>query len=286
MAVPHAQEQRIQRLYAAFNARDVEAVLIELALDVDWPNVLEGTRISGHDAVRAYWHGQFEQIDPHVEPLAVRQHDDPRRIAVDVRQVVRDLDGTTQADDRVVHLYTFRDGLIARMDVEAPAAAPDGDQAHTHRYTTTLTWEGSTAAGYADYTRAHEATTPPATHVTPFPLSSDPAFGGDPTKANPEQLLVLAASSCQMLSFLAVAARARIDVVAYEDDAEGVMPEDDKPLRITRIVLKPKITIRADQSTPDDDRLHQLTETAHRHCFIANSLTTAIVVEPTFTRTG
>jgi organic hydroperoxide reductase OsmC/OhrA len=60
------------------------------------------------------------------------------------------------------------------------------------------------------------------------------------------------------------------------------MPEDDPPLRITRIVLRPTITIRGE--APDDDRLRHLIDTAHRHCFIANSLTTEIAIEPTFTR--
>lgn len=152
----------------------------------------------------------------------------------------------------------------------------------THRYTARLAWAGSTAAGYDRYSRAHEGTAPPATEHQPLPLSADPAFGGDPAKLNPEQLLVLAASSCQMLSFLAVAARARIDVVGYEDDAEGEMPEDDKPVRVARIVLRPRITIKGD--APDDDRLRQLTDTAHRHCFVANSLTTEIAIEPSFRR--
>ena len=154
----------------------------------------------------------------------------------------------------------------------------------THRYTARLTWAGSTAEGYDHYPRAHEAMCAPGgeSNPPPLPLSSDPAFGGDPAKLNPEQLLVLAASSCQMLSFLAVAARARIDVTAYEDDAEGVMPEDDRPMRITRIVLRPTITLRGD--APDDARLTQLVETAHRHCFIANSLTAGIAIEPAFRR--
>jgi organic hydroperoxide reductase OsmC/OhrA len=156
------------------------------------------------------------------------------------------------------------------------------DASHTHRYAAQLTWAGSTADGYDDYPRAHEATCPPATHQQPLALSADPAFKGDPTTLNPEQLLVLAASSCQLLSFLAVAARARIDVVAYEDDADGEMPTDDRPMRITRITLRPTITVK--DPAPDDERLRQLTDTAHRHCFIANSLASEIRIEPTFRR--
>ncbi len=153
---------------------------------------------------------------------------------------------------------------------------------HTHRYAAHLAWSGSTAAGYDAYTRAHEATCPPATHGQPLALTADPTFKGDASKLNPEQLLVLAASSCQLLSFLAVAARARVDVLAYEDDAEGEMPEDDKPMRIARITLRPTITVRGPD--PDDERLHQLTEVAHRHCFIANSVTSEIRIEPSFRR--
>jgi organic hydroperoxide reductase OsmC/OhrA len=185
----------------------------------------------------------------------------------------------------VIHEYAIRDNLVARMDVRddapAPADAPAPEPPPIHRYAARTSWSGSTAAGYDDYTRAHEASSPPA--ETRLQLSSDPAFKGDPSRLNPEQLVVLAASSCQMLSFLAVAARARIDVTAYEDDAEGVMPEAERPMRITEIVLRPTITIRGD--APDDARLRDLTEIAHRHCFVANSLSTAITVEPAFRRT-
>jgi organic hydroperoxide reductase OsmC/OhrA len=156
------------------------------------------------------------------------------------------------------------------------------DQHAVHRYAARVAWSGSTAEGYDAYTRTHAASCPPATEGQPLPLSADPYFKGDPAKLNPEQLLVLAASSCQLLSFLAVAARARLDVVAYEDDAEGVMPQDERPLRIARIVLRPRITLRGE--TPGEDRLRQLVESAHRHCFIANSLSSEIVLEPSFER--
>jgi organic hydroperoxide reductase OsmC/OhrA len=146
-----------------------------------------------------------------------------------------------------------------------------------HRYRTECAWQGSTAAGYDAYDRSHRGTAIPA--EAGLDLSGDPAFRGDARLLNPEQLVVLAASSCQLLSFLAVAARARIDVTDYRDEAEGVMPEDDPPLRITRIVLRPAITVRGDVT---EARLAHLCEVAHRECFIANSLTTEIVVEPTF----
>lgn len=147
-----------------------------------------------------------------------------------------------------------------------------------HHYRVRCTWAGSTGMGYDAYDRAHTAAAAPA--VDALPMSADPAFLGDPSAVNPEQLLVLAASSCQLLSFLAVAARARIDVVAYTDDAEAVMPEDDPPVRITAITLRPAITVRG---TVDADRLRHLCEVAHRECFIANSLTSDVLVEPTFT---
>jgi organic hydroperoxide reductase OsmC/OhrA len=149
-----------------------------------------------------------------------------------------------------------------------------------HRYEAIVRWEGSTGAGYESYSRAHEVTCPPA--EGPLLLSSDPAFRGDPGRANPEQLLLAAASSCQLLSFLAVAARARIDVVGYEDDASARMPVDDKPVRITGITLRPTITVRGD---PPEDRLRHLVEVAHRECYVANSLSSEVRIEPTFRRT-
>ncbi|HYV16103.1 MAG TPA: OsmC family protein [Conexibacter sp.] len=273
MAARPEDEQLLRRAYAAFNARDIDAALVLMAPGVDWPNGMEGGRVAGREAVRAYWTRQFGLIDSRVEPNAFTARDDGR-VAVDVHQVVRSLDGDVISDGRVVHVYAIEDGLVARMDIEDPPAAAEP---HTHRYHTHLTWSGSTAGGIAAYDRSHTMNAPPA--AIALALSSDPAFRGDPAKLNPEQLLVLAASSCQMLSFLAVAARARIDVVAYEDDAEGFMPEDDRPMRIARIVLRPHIAIRGEVS---EERLRRLVETAHRECFIANSLRTEIAIEPRF----
>jgi len=107
----------LRALYAAFNARDIDTVLARLSDDVDWPNAWEGGRLHGRDAVREYWSRQWAAIDPTVEPVAFEERAGGS-VAVDVRQVVRDLDGTLVAEARVRHVYAFRGGRIARMDVE------------------------------------------------------------------------------------------------------------------------------------------------------------------------
>jgi organic hydroperoxide reductase OsmC/OhrA len=152
--------------------------------------------------------------------------------------------------------------------------------ADVHHYRVTCSWSGSTGVGYEGYDRSHSGASPPA--VAELELSSDRAFRGDPALLNPEQLVLLAASSCQLLSFLAVAARAHVDVVGYEDEAEGFMPEDDPPMRLTRIVLRPRITVRGDVT---DERLHHWCEVAHHECYIASSLSTELTIEPTFVHT-
>ena len=148
--------------------------------------------------------------------------------------------------------------------------------AKVHHYEVECRWEGtSTGVGYEAYARSHVVRAPPAR--AELALSSDPAFRGNPERLNPEQLVVAAAASCQLLSFLAVAARARLDVRAYEDRAEALMPEDDKPVRLTTITLRPRITLA---TGPSEQRVRQLVELAHHECYVANSLRTKVRVEP------
>ena len=145
---------------------------------------------------------------------------------------------------------------------------------HLHRYRTELAWHGSTGDGYAIYDRTHRVDAPPGN--VSLTMSADPAFRGDPGLPNPEQLLLAAASSCQLLSFLALVAREGIDVVSYEDSAEAVMPDDDKPVRITRITLRPRVVVAPGAG----ERVRALMVRAHHECFIANSVNADIVVEP------
>jgi organic hydroperoxide reductase OsmC/OhrA len=143
-----------------------------------------------------------------------------------------------------------------------------------HEYGAVVTWRGSTASGYQSYDRTHAGACPPA--AASLTLSADPAFLGDAAILNPEQLLVLAAASCQLLSFLAVAARSRIDVWEYDDDAEATMPEQPRPMSIREIRLRPRIRV-----APGTDAAHvlHLCDVAHSECFIANTLACPVTVE-------
>jgi hypothetical protein len=116
--------------YQAFNARDIEAVLAMMHPDVDWPDGMEGGRLSGPENVRKYWTRQWNMMNPRVEPVGIVD-DQAGRTVVRVHQVVRDLVGNIVIDQFVEHVYTIREGLLARMDVreadpQQAAAATDG----------------------------------------------------------------------------------------------------------------------------------------------------------------
>ncbi|MGI8553818.1 MAG: nuclear transport factor 2 family protein [Dehalococcoidia bacterium] len=105
----------LAQAYDAFNRRAIDAVLSMLDTDVEWPNVAEQTTLHGHDAVRQYWERQFQQIDSHVEPTEYLPHDGALIVAV--HQVVRDRQGNLLSDANIAHAYTFRNGLVLRMQV-------------------------------------------------------------------------------------------------------------------------------------------------------------------------
>jgi organic hydroperoxide reductase OsmC/OhrA len=145
-----------------------------------------------------------------------------------------------------------------------------------HHYSTHLLWEGSTGEGYRVYSRNHSAVAGPA--AASVRLSADPAFRGDPACLNPEQLVVMAASSCQLLSFLAVAAREGVDVRDYEDEASATMDDGALPVRLEQIHLTPVIRVAAGT---DHALVLALVERAHDECYVANSLRTPVNVSAT-----
>jgi organic hydroperoxide reductase OsmC/OhrA len=144
-----------------------------------------------------------------------------------------------------------------------------------HRYNAHVHWRGDTGLGYEQYDRAHSAAAPPAEQT--LTVTTGEALG-DPSQLNPEQLLLMAASSCQLLWFLHLAAKARVDVLEYEDRSEAEMPEDDPPTRLTRLVLRPRVVVRRG---PSEQRVRHLAELAHEQCYIANSLNSEVLLEPT-----
>jgi organic hydroperoxide reductase OsmC/OhrA len=112
-----------------------------------------------------------------------------------------------------------------------------------------------------------------------LPVSSAPAYKGDARRLNPELLIVSAVSSCQALTYLYIAARSGIVVVAYADNAEGRLALVDGRMRMSQITLRPTITLA---SSADEERARAAVEKAHAGCFVANSLTSKVTIEPTF----
>ncbi|MFV2118877.1 OsmC family protein [Streptomyces sp. Act-28] len=147
---------------------------------------------------------------------------------------------------------------------------------NTHAYHTRLHWDGSTAAGIRAYSRDHTAVAEPAT--ARVDLSADPAFRGDPARLNPEQLVVMAASSCQMLSFLGAAARAGVDVRAYDDEATSHLDLTARPVRLAAIHLH--VTVEVAAGT-DEAEVQQIAARAHHECYVANSLSVPVEVTTT-----
>ena len=108
--------------------------------------------------------------------------------------------------------------------------------------------------------------------------SSAPKYLGDPALVDPEEAFVAALSSCHMLTFLALAARDGLVVDDYEDHAVGFLARNaEKRVAITRVVLRPKITWGGD--APSREQLDQLHANAHKHCFIASSVTTKVDID-------
>lgn len=150
-----------------------------------------------------------------------------------------------------------------------------------HHYRVRVEWagnKGSGTSGYKAYSRDHtiEIAGKPA-----ILGSSDPAFLGDATRWNPEDMLVASVSACHKLWYLHLCVQAGIIVVAYVDEAEGTMVEGDKG-HFTRITLRPKVTIRAGDDADLAARLHH---DAHEKCFIANSLNFPVLCEPSIDST-
>jgi len=114
----------IARAYSAFNQRDIDGVLALMSENVNWPKASEGGRAVGKEEIRGYWTRQWQEIDPHVEPMEVIEREDGKT-EVRVHQLVKSLGGDVLFDREVWHVYTIANGLIERMDIEEGEARSD-----------------------------------------------------------------------------------------------------------------------------------------------------------------
>src|SRR5690349_14996248 len=110
-------ERLIAQAYSAFNERDIDGALAVMSDDVSWPKASEGGRVVGKEGIRAYWSRQWQEFDPHVEPLEVFD-EGTGRVRVRVHQLVKSLRGDVLSDSEVWHIYTIANGLIERMDLK------------------------------------------------------------------------------------------------------------------------------------------------------------------------
>lgn len=144
-------------------------------------------------------------------------------------------------------------------------------------HTAKTTWRrGETPFTYDTYIRDHDVA---LRSGLALPMSAASAFRGSDARPNPEDLYVAALSSCHMLTFLAIAARAGLTVDAYDDDATGWLEKGaDRKLWMTRVVLRPRVTF-APGVHVSPERLAKLHDDSHEECFIARSVKTEVTVE-------
>jgi hypothetical protein len=120
----------VAQAYSAFNQRNIDASLALMSENVSWPKASEGGRAVGKEEIRAYWTRQWQEFDPHVEPIEMIDREGGKT-EVRVHQLVKSLSGEVLSDCEVWHVYTIANRLIERMDLkeneagsaQTPAAA-------------------------------------------------------------------------------------------------------------------------------------------------------------------
>jgi organic hydroperoxide reductase OsmC/OhrA len=142
-----------------------------------------------------------------------------------------------------------------------------------HTYNARIVWDGNLGDGtssYAGYGRQYRTMIEGKPDLAG---SADPSFRGEREKHNPEDLFLASISACHMLTYLALCAREGTVVIAYEDAASGTMSNE----RFEEVILRPHVTITEAARADDATKLH---ERAHALCFIANSCSVPIHIQP------
>lgn len=150
-----------------------------------------------------------------------------------------------------------------------------------HSYTTDITWTGAGTEGtasYTSYSRDHVVVVEGKPDIL---ATADPAFRGDPTRHNPEELFVASLAQCHLLWFLHMAAAAGVVVRSYTDTAVGTMRVESAGAgQFTEIELRPHVVIDGDDAPGRDALVAGLHERAHAHCFITRSVNFPVRIVP------
>ena len=147
-----------------------------------------------------------------------------------------------------------------------------------HDYKARLVWDGNRGNGTSAYDAYGRKYRVQIDGKPDLVGSADAIFRGDRDAHNPEDLFVAALSACHLLSYLALCARSKINVVAYEDNASGILKlRPDGGGSFESVTLRPVVTISPDS---DEGRAMALHETAHDQCFIASSVSIPVFHEP------
>ena len=148
-----------------------------------------------------------------------------------------------------------------------------------HRYSVRTTWTGDRGTGTSGYRDYDRAVTIEIDGKPALLASSDKPFRGDPSRWNPEDLLLASLSECHLLSYLYACVQAGVVVVGYEDDAAGLMVEDGRGGGAFReVVLRPRVTVADASMVEAATAAHAQ---ANAWCFIANSVNFPVRHEPT-----
>ena len=126
------------------------------------------------------------------------------------------------------------------------------------------------------YSNSHEIT-----YNDQFKLTADaaPDWGGDIANTNPEQALAASISSCHMMTFLALASKAKWQLSSYEDKAEAFLGKNSKgQMAVIKIRLNPSVQF-GNGFTVSEQEMNEMHDRSHRYCFIANSLSEEVEFE-------
>lgn len=152
--------------------------------------------------------------------------------------------------------------------------------ASEHRYALTATWTGNLGEGTSG-TRAYSRDVSLAVDGKPvIDGSADRPFFGDASRWNPEDLLLAALAQCHLLSYLRACVLRGVVVTGYTDEAEGVLEQSGDGGRFRAVVLRPAVTVSDEAMREGALAAH---DDAHEWCFIANSVSFPVTVEPTVT---